>query len=534
MNVNDRKEIMMRFHMNKFNETFRNMCKNSYDIDAFTHITHNDLDGVSCAVVSNLFNNRRYDTVYTSKMIPATYDVIKEALKNQLHHCITPMGSNNKDLYILITDFGSITVDKLYDLASELLYEYVSEFWYEFTRRTKNLKIHFVVVDHHQSIYYNMNSTSDESVQSSIEYKNTADQNSITFTLDHLYDGTTLVQGNNKWLSPTYKCEIDIMVDMYLSPKYSAAKTLYELVRENNSFNYTLFINDENGHGHIENVELNLDAAKEYFDLVSKYDTGNGGKFIFDRSSIEKSLDKIDWVNQILEDCSPQMILNSALYGLIDDAKSNPDDPDPDDDYKTTGMNNFVFMVSNILTDKFYPYIANNYRNKDSILYNMEDAEILDSFGYTYHVWKILSIYAVNHLIKMTDAYDKYASGMQHMHIDTKENSTIYFEGEYEKYGVKFPEGEYDVLYHVYEDVPDEGVSINVFAKELMLHYNTENMKHIDLCICIYMNSDHTIRKCSLTQNPIEGANCYEIAKLNGGGGHIGAAGFTVTNIQKK
>lgn len=86
MNVNDRKEIMMRFHMNKFNKTFRNMCENSYDIDAFTHITHTDLDGVSCAVVSNLLNIRRYDTVYTSKMIPATYDVIKEALKNQLHH----------------------------------------------------------------------------------------------------------------------------------------------------------------------------------------------------------------------------------------------------------------------------------------------------------------------------------------------------------------------------------------------------------------------------------------------------------------
>ena len=30
------------------------------------------------------------------------------------------------------------------------------------------------------------------------------------------------------------------------------------------------------------------------------------------------------------------------------------------------------------------------------------------------------------------------------------------------------------------------------------------------------------------------GTRWQEIAKLNGGGGHIGAAGFTVTNIQKK
>lgn len=56
----------------------------------FIHITHTDLDGVSCALVDHLGPDRiirtQYvDTVFTPKMVPELYDVIRIAIQKWIH-----------------------------------------------------------------------------------------------------------------------------------------------------------------------------------------------------------------------------------------------------------------------------------------------------------------------------------------------------------------------------------------------------------------------------------------------------------------
>ena len=55
---------------------------------------------------------------------------------------------------------------------------------------------------------------------------------------------------------------------------------------------------------------------------------------------------------------------------------------------------------------------------------------------------------------------------------------------------------------------------------------------HYDMSMIFQPNDDGNMI-CQMTANPnnTNNINCYDVAVLNGGGGHPGAAGFPVTKI---
>lgn len=511
--------------------------------DSYNHVTHTDLDGVSCAIVSSrqFYDDQEY-CWYTNKMAPRLYDeitgLIYEFIDTNLidiyNLASIKTEKKKKTYWMLITDFGSITVDSLYNcvrVATEsIANSYVEEV--NVCDIRKQFDIHFIVVDHHQSKYFDMNT---EEIKSSAEYEETHN-NEPHFTVNH-GDGVTLVHADK---------EVDgglINVEMYLSTKYSAAKLLYNIATETETFGSV------------------TPTTTEFFDMVSTYDTGNMGEFVFDREFVANTA-REEWIAQIKKDVSPQMILNAALYQFIDEAH----------EFKTheyseylisKGINKYIHMVIDIFglnhyVDAYVPKHNTYYCDhcKKSInpkpIYDLSldinvatcpycGATSLKTIYYdkydsipnsTKHVWKVLAKYAIKRLNKMITAYEHFVFMYEDLDI-TGTEPVVYINCGSTRYGIKVPEGKkYNALVRWYSDAPDEAVSINVFAKKYMEYKNSKG-QHYDLSITIYSDSTGTIKKCSLTQNPVDGADCYEIAALNGGGGHVGAAGFTITDISK-
>ena len=511
--------------------------------DSYNHVTHTDLDGVSCAIVSSrqFYDDQEY-CWYTNKMAPRLYDeitgLIYEFIDTNLidiyNLASIKTEKKKKTYWMLITDFGSITVDDLYNcvrVATEsIANSYVEEV--NVCDIRKQFDIHFIVVDHHQSKYFDMNT---EEIKSSAEYEETHN-NEPHFTVNH-GDGVTLVHADK---------EVDgglINVEMYLSTKYSAAKLLYNIAVETETFGTA------------------TPTTTEFFDMVSTYDTGNMGEFVFDREFVANTA-REEWIAQIKKDVSPQMILNAALYQFIDEAH----------EFKTheyseylisKGINKYIHMVIDIFglnhyVDAYVPKHNTYYCDhcKKSInpkpIYDLSldinvatcpycGATSLKTIYYdkydsipnsTKHVWKVLAKYAIKRLNKMITAYEHFVFMYEDLDI-TGTEPVVYINCGSTRYGIKVPEGKkYNALVRWYSDAPDEAVSINVFAKKYMEYKNSKG-QHYDLSITIYSDSTGTIKKCSLTQNPVDGADCYEIAALNGGGGHVGAAGFTITDISK-
>ena len=511
--------------------------------DNYNHVTHTDLDGVSCAIVSSrqFYDDQEY-CWYTNKMAPRLYDeitgLIYEFIDTNLidiyNLASIKTEKKKKTYWMLITDFGSITVDDLYNcvrVATEAIANsYVEEV--DVCDIRKQFDIHFIVVDHHQSKYFNMNT---EEINSSAEYEETHN-NEPNFTVNH-GDGITIVHADKK---------VDgglMNVEMYLSTKYSAAKLLYNIAVETETFGSV------------------TPTTTEFFDMVSTYDTGNMGEFVFDREFVANTA-REEWIAQIKKDVSPQMILNAALYQFIDEAH----------EFKTheyseylisEGINKYIHMVidifgSNHYVDAYVPehntYYCDHCKKfiNPKPIYDLSldinvatcpycGATSLKTIYYdkydtipnsTKHVWKVLAKYAIKRLNKMITAYEHFVSMYEDLDI-TGTESAVYINCGSTRYGIKVPEGKkYRALVRWYSDAPDEAVSINVFAKKYMEYKNSKG-QHYDLSITIYSDSTGTIKKCSLTQNPVDGADCYEIAALNGGGGHVGAAGFTITDISK-
>lgn len=511
--------------------------------DSYNHVTHTDLDGVSCAIVSSrqFYDDQEY-CWYTNKMAPRLYDeitgLIYEFIDTNLidiyNLASIKTEKKKKTYWMLITDFGSITVDDLYNcvrVATEsIANSYVEEV--DVCDIRKQFDIHFIVVDHHQSKYFDMNT---EEIKSSAEYEETHN-NEPHFTVNH-GDGITIVHADKK---------VDgglMNVEMYLSTKYSAAKLLYNIATETETFGSV------------------TPTTTEFFDMVSTYDTGNMGEFVFDREFVANTA-REEWIAQIKKDVSPQMILNAALYQFIDEAH----------EFKTheyseylisKGINKYIHMVidifgSNHYVDAYVPKHNTYYCDhcKKSInpkpIYDLSldinvatcpycGATSLKTIYYdkydsipnsTKHVWKVLAKYAIKRLNKMITAYEHFVFMYEDLDI-TGTEPVVYINCGSTRYGIKVPEGKkYNALVRWYSDAPDEAVSINVFAKKYMEYKNSKG-QHYDLSITIYSDSTGTIKKCSLTQNPVDGADCYEIAALNGGGGHVGAAGFTITDISK-
>ena len=519
---------MNKFMFNVQLEKMKKAIKNALNFTNLTHITHTDLDGVSCGVVSNI--PKITSVTYTGKMVPALYNVIE----NAVHHHISYYAEEN-EAYIIISDFGSITVENLYNTVYRALERYKVD---EDNDLNLDYTIHFVVVDHHQSKYYGIE---DSEITSATEYKQKfGGVTSDYFTVTHNED-TTLVRSRKDHNG------IKIFVDMYLSTKFSAAKLLYNLAVSTNSVKET-------------------DCTKEYFDMVSTYDTGNMGNFMFNRDFLVGEPKEI-WEREIMNSVSPQMILNAALYSYIDSATEDYQNDDIYSDYAgyrglLDGIAGFLNSVVSIFNNyvegihmnanKYWHFCPECNRYIDSeypdYVYDINmDTDIvvcphcqnkklvitrkntLEKFtpDTLNHVWKSLVGIAVKRLNKMMIAYEQFVLGYHEVEIDNQEY--MYFEDNHIRYGMKFPKGKFRVLYRIYPESPDSGVSINVFAKKYM-EYRNSKKEHIDLSIVIYSNREGTLKKCSLTQNPMNGANCYEIAALNDGGGHIGAAGFTMTD----
>lgn len=509
--------------------------------DSYFHITHTDLDGASCAIVSSsqFYDDHEY-CWYTEKMAPRLYEDITGLIYEFIDMNVIDRYNfdsiktvkKKKTYWMLITDFGSITVDDLYNcvqVATEsIANSYVEELDVRDVR--KQFDIHFIIVDHHQSKYFNINT---EEISSSMEYEETHN-NEPHFTVNH-GDGVTIVHADKDMDGCTMN------VEMYLSTKYSAAKLLYNIAAETKTFGSVTA------------------TTTEFFDMVSTYDTGNMGEFVFDREFVANTA-REEWIAQIKKDVSPQMILNAALYQFIDEAS----------EYRSheyavkDGINKYIDMVTNIFASNHYldAYVPTGNTHyycdhcKKTInpkpVYDIAldinvatcpycGASSLKTIYYdkydsmpnsTKHVWKVLAKYAIKRLNKMITAYEHFVFMYEDLDI-TGTKPVVYINCGSTRYGIKVPEGKkYTALVRWYSDAPDEAVSINVFAKKYMEYKNSKG-QHYDLSITIYSDSTGTIKKCSLTQNPVNGADCYEIAALNGGGGHVGAAGFTITDISK-
>ena len=537
----EKNKILFNHSLERFYKEYKNFNDSvEKKGDYYNHVTHTDLDGASCAIVSR---NQFYDfdeyCWYTNKMAPRLYEDITGLIYDFIDMNVIDRynldsiktNTNKKTYWMLITDFGSITVDELYDcvrVATEsIVNSYVEELDVRDVR--KQFDIHFIIVDHHQSKYFNMNT---DEINSSAEYEETHN-NEHHFTVNHS-DGVTIVHADK---------EVDgglTNVEMYLSTKYSAAKLLYNIAVETQTFGAA------------------TPATDEYFDMVSTYDTGNMGEFVFDREFVANTA-REEWIAQIKKDVSPQMILNAALYQFIDEAHESKGH-----EYATIdGINKYTHMVLEIFSSN--RYIDANVSKKNhyycdhckkfinpkpiyDLILNMNiatcpycGANSVKSIFYdkydiapnsTKHVWKIMARYAIKRLNKMITAYEHFVFMYEDLDI-TGTKPVVYINCGSTRYGIKVPEGKkYTALVRWYSDAPDEAVSINVFAKKYMEYKNSKG-QHYDLSITIYSDSTGTIKKCSLTQNPVNGADCYEIAALNGGGGHVGAAGFTITDISK-
>lgn len=524
---------MNDFMFNVQLEKMKKAIKTTLSVTNLTHITHTDLDGVSCGVVTNM--PKITSVTYTGKMVPALYDVIENAVHHHISYC-----TDENEAYILISDFGSITVEDLYNTVYRALERYKVD---EGDDLNLDYTVHFVVVDHHQSKYYRIE---DSKITSATEYKQKfGGETSDYFTVTHNKDAT-IVRSHKDYDG----CKI--FVDMYLSTKFSAARLLYNLAVTTNSIRET-------------------DCTKEYFDMVSTYDTGNMGNFTFDREFLVDE-PKETWEREIMRSVSPQMILNAALYSYIDSATEDYKNDDIYSEYAgyrglldgIAGFSNTVVAIFDKCVEGIHTN-ANNYwhfcpkcnRYIDSeyprYVYDINmDTDIvvcphchnkkliitrknqLEKFtpDMLNHVWKSLVGVAVKHLNKMITAYEHFVFMYEELDI-TGTEPVVYINCGSTIYGIKVPEGKkYKALVRWYSDTPDEAVSINVFAKKYMEYKNSKG-QHYDLSITIYSDSTGTIKKCSLTQNPVDGADCYEIAALNGGGGHVGAAGFTITDISK-
>lgn len=519
----------------------------------FIHITHTDLDGVSCALVDYLgperiIRTQYVETVYTPKMVPELYDVISSAIQKWIH-AQKVYKTKIEDLWILITDFGSIEIEKLNDIAEDsLLYDEYFEINPE--------NIHFIVIDHHQSKYTKIDTSPFTPVESSADYFNRfclgddpyklscgsfefkpKDDISVTATTAHQEFRIT--------------DDINVSVDMFICNSYCASMLWFILA---NKIDWT----DRNVCDRLSNSFI----VKDYFHYVNEYDLGRQGNFLINLNELANS-PKIDYIKAIIQNVSPQIILNAELYRHV--KKLAPIEKlTPTVAYRYFVENVFEAIIlqihytdspmedhnthtcincGQIVPQRIYDYVTDTEYvrcpicGSKNLIDNSVEKEIKQfvkqpNIAYSF----------VNNVVQMIYSMNiKYSGFVRHYseeNIDDSKSHTDHNFMGFDKNGepatmmVDFPEDKnYHILYQVHRKKLPEEVNIHTFAK-LAMEDMDKRGTHYDMSMVFQPNDDGKMI-CQLTVNPnnTNNINCYDVAVLNGGGGHPGAAGFPVTRI---
>lgn len=514
----------------------------------FIHITHTDLDGVSCSLVDHLgpqriIRNQYVETVYTPKMVPELYTVIENTIKKWIH-AQKVYKTKIEDLWVLITDFGSIEIDKLNEVATNSIRD-------EDEYHDANPKsIHFIVIDHHQSKYTKIDTSAP--IESSVDYYN-------RFSLDSPYKlscGSFYFKANSYITDVssmataahqefTNKYNSHISVDMFICNNYCASMLWFILA---NKIDWT----DKNICDRLSNTSI----VKEYFYYVNEYDLGRQGNFLINLDELVNK-PKIDYIKAIIENVSPQIILNAELYRHVKELA-------PTVAYRYFVENVFEAIIlqiyytgspledhnthtcitcGQIIPQKIYDYATDTEYARCPIcgsrklIDNSIEKEIRQfvkepNIAYSF----------VNNVVKMIYGmnveYNGFTRHYAEENIDDSKPHTNHIFMGYDKSGepatmsVDFPEDKnYRIFYQVHRKKLPEEVNIHTFAKLAMEDMDKRGI-HYDMSMIFQPNDDGNMI-CQMTANPnnINNINCYDVAVLNGGGGHPGAAGFPVTKI---
>lgn len=514
----------------------------------FIHITHTDLDGVSCSLVDHLgpqriIRNQYVETVYTPKMVPELYTVIENTIKKWIH-AQKVYKTKIEDLWVLITDFGSIEIDKLNEVATNSIRD--EDEYHDVNPKS----IHFIVIDHHQSKYTKIDTSAP--IESSVDYYN-------RFSLDSPYK---LSCGNfyfeaNSYITDvsgmataahqefTNKYNSHISVDMFICNNYCASMLWFILA---NKIDWT----DKNICDRLSNTSI----VKEYFYYVNEYDLGRQGNFLINLDELVNK-PKIDYIKAIIENVSPQIILNAELYRHVKELA-------PTVAYRYFVENVFETIIlqiyytgspledhnthtcitcGQIIPQKIYDYATDTEYircpicGSRKLIDNSVEKEIRQfvkepNIAYSF----------VNNVVKMIYGmnveYNGFTRHYAEENIDDSKPHTNHIFMGYDKSGepatmsVDFPEDKnYHIFYQVHRKKLPEEVNIHTFAKLAMEDMDKRGI-HYDMSMIFQPNDDGNMI-CQMTANPnnTNNINCYDVAVLNGGGGHPGAAGFPVTKI---
>lgn len=515
----------------------------------FIHITHTDLDGVSCSLVDHLgpqriIRNQYVETVYTPKMVPDLYTVIENTIKKWIH-AQKVYKTKIEDLWVLITDFGSIEIDKLNEVATNSIRD-------EDEYHDANPKsIHFIVIDHHQSKYTKIDTSAP--IESSVDYYNRFSLGDDPYKLScgnfyfkansYITDVSSMATATHQEFTNKYNSHIS--VDMFICNNYCASMLWFILA---NKIDWT----DKNICDRLSNTSI----VKEYFYYVNEYDLGRQGNFLINLDELVNK-PKIDYIKAIIENVSPQIILNAELYRHVKELA-------PTVAYRYFVENVFETIIlqiyytgspiedhnthtcitcGQIIPQKIYDYATDTEYircpicGSRKLIDNSVEKEIRQfvkepNIAYSF----------VNNVVKMIYGMNIEYSGFTRHYTeenidDSKSHTNHTFMG-YDKSGepaimsVDFPEDKnYRIFYQVHRKKLPEEVNIHTFAKLAMEDMDKRGI-HYDMSMIFQPNDDGNMI-CQLTANPnnTNNINCYDVAVLNGGGGHPGAAGFPVTRI---
>ena len=515
----------------------------------FIHITHTDLDGVSCSLVDHLgpqriIRNQYVETVYTPKMVPELYTVIENTIKKWIH-AQKVYKTKIEDLWVLITDFGSIEIEKLNEVATNSIRD-------EDEYHDANPKsIHFIVIDHHQSKYTKIDTSAP--IESSVDYYNRFSLGDSPYKLScgnfyfeansYITDVSSMATAAHQEFTNKYNSHIS--VDMFICNNYCASMLWFILA---NKIDWT----DKNICDRLSNTSI----VKEYFYYVNEYDLGRQGNFLINLDELVNR-PKIDYIKAIIENVSPQIILNAELYRHVKELA-------PTVAYRYFVENVFETIIlqiyytgspledhnthtcitcGQIIPQKIYDhatdteYIRCPICGSRKLIDNSVEKEIRQfvkepNIAYSF----------VNNVVKMIYGMNVEYSGFTRHYAeenidDSKPHTNHIFMG-YDKSGepatmsVDFPEDKnYRIFYQVHRKKLPEEVNIHTFAKLAMEDMDKRGI-HYDMSMIFQPNDDGNMI-CQLTANPnnTNNINCYDVAVLNGGGGHPGAAGFPVTKI---
>ena len=266
MNTND---ISFSMHVDALRANLLESLRNNSS-QMFVHLSHDDLDGCGCTVISYLqqwYLQQKWDHTKIPHMVTSNF-IFKNT--NKLNANMYPVldellyeasaTTQHRRINVLITDLGGINVETL--IARYRKFNY------------GNLR--FMIVDHHQSIYQSLPAQ-------------TFGVNMIS--VYHDVDDNTIV---------SYRDGSMFQLDMYITNgKVSATKALHKLLKQGT-----------------EPKAMDLFA-----NVVSKYDTGDVGNWVIPSTVSVTSKKDIDYIKSHTSD---QVKLNSWWKCAYQEQKAHP------------------------------------------------------------------------------------------------------------------------------------------------------------------------------------------------------------------